>query len=175
MEQAMALARRGLYSCHPNPRVGCLIVKNGEVAGQGWHEQTGKAHAEVMALTEAGGQARGATAYVTLEPCSHHGRTEPCCDALIEAGVARVVAAMADPYTEVAGRGLARLKAAGVELQTGDNVVLIKDLDVKGSSLVAKRGTAVRGISLVLDNPEHIEGKVEGQRIVILTKFTKKS
>jgi diaminohydroxyphosphoribosylaminopyrimidine deaminase/5-amino-6-(5-phosphoribosylamino)uracil reductase len=119
MDQALQLARRGLYSAHPNPRVGCVIVSDDRVAGQGWHEKTGQAHAEVMALAEAGELAGGATAYVTLEPCSHHGRTAPCADALIDAGIARVVTAMVDPYEEVSGRGLERLQEAGIEVETG--------------------------------------------------------
>ena len=87
MQRALQLARRGLYSAHPNPRVGCVLVKNGEVVGEGWHERTGEDHAEVMALKLAGDDAHGATAYVTLEPCSHHGQTPPCCEALVQAKV----------------------------------------------------------------------------------------
>ena len=119
MAQALRLARRGLYSTTPNPRVGCVIVKDGVVVGEGWHQWAGEAHAEVHALNAAGASARGATAYVTLEPCSHHGRTPPCAEALIDAGVARVVAAMQDPNPQVAGRGLARLAAAGVVAECG--------------------------------------------------------
>jgi len=119
MEQALRLARRGLYSCHPNPRVGCLIVKDGQVIGRGWHEKTGEAHAEILALAEAGEQARGATAYVSLEPCSHHGQTGPCSDALVTAGITRVFAAMVDPYKKVTGQGLERLRQAGVEVHSG--------------------------------------------------------
>ncbi|HNG49161.1 MAG TPA: bifunctional diaminohydroxyphosphoribosylaminopyrimidine deaminase/5-amino-6-(5-phosphoribosylamino)uracil reductase RibD, partial [Plasticicumulans sp.] len=120
MARALALAARGLNTTSPNPRVGCVLVApDGEVIGEGWHERAGEPHAEVHALRAAGGRARGATAYVTLEPCSHHGRTPPCADALIEAGVARVVAAMADPNPQVAGRGLARLRAAGIAVECG--------------------------------------------------------
>lgn len=120
MARALALAARGLNTTSPNPRVGCVLVApDGEVVGEGWHERTGEPHAEVHALRAAGGRARGATAYVTLEPCSHHGRTPPCADALIEAGVVRVVAAMADPNPQVAGRGLARLRAAGIAVECG--------------------------------------------------------
>ncbi|MEJ2481478.1 MAG: bifunctional diaminohydroxyphosphoribosylaminopyrimidine deaminase/5-amino-6-(5-phosphoribosylamino)uracil reductase RibD, partial [Acidihalobacter sp.] len=119
MARALQLARRGLYTTHPNPRVGCVVVRDGEVVGEGWHERTGEPHAEVHALRAAGEGARGAIAYVTLEPCSHYGRTPPCSDALLEAGVARVVVAMRDPNPRVAGQGLARLAAAGVETASG--------------------------------------------------------
>jgi diaminohydroxyphosphoribosylaminopyrimidine deaminase/5-amino-6-(5-phosphoribosylamino)uracil reductase len=119
MARAIELARRGLYTTHPNPRVGCVLVSDGAVVGEGWHRKAGEPHAERLALADAGGNARGATAYVTLEPCSHHGRTPPCADGLIEAGVARVVAAMVDPNPQVAGQGMARLAAAGIETVTG--------------------------------------------------------
>jgi diaminohydroxyphosphoribosylaminopyrimidine deaminase/5-amino-6-(5-phosphoribosylamino)uracil reductase len=119
MARAIQLAQRGLYTTDPNPRVGCVLVKDGAVVGEGWHERAGEAHAEVMALRNAGEQARGATAYVSLEPCSHHGRTPPCADALINAGVARVVAGMEDPNPQVAGQGLARLRAAGIAVDSG--------------------------------------------------------
>ncbi|MDA1106884.1 MAG: bifunctional diaminohydroxyphosphoribosylaminopyrimidine deaminase/5-amino-6-(5-phosphoribosylamino)uracil reductase RibD [Proteobacteria bacterium] len=119
MAHALQLAARGLYTAHPNPRVGCVIVRDGEIVGAGWHQRTGEAHAEIHALQQAGARARGATAYVTLEPCCHHGRTPPCTDALIQAGVARVVAAMRDPNPKVAGTGLQQLKAAGVAVESG--------------------------------------------------------
>lgn len=119
MARALELARKGLYSTHPNPRVGCVIVRDGQVVGEGWHARAGEPHAEVHALRQAGERARGATAYVTLEPCSHHGRTPPCADALVNAGVARVVAAMQDPNPQVAGRGLLRLMDAGIAVQSG--------------------------------------------------------
>lgn len=119
MARALELARRGHYSTHPNPRVGCVIVRDGLVVGEGWHIRAGEPHAEVHALRAAADKARGATAYVTLEPCSHHGRTPPCADALVNAGVARVVAAMQDPNPEVAGRGLQRLAQAGIATQSG--------------------------------------------------------
>lgn len=119
MARALELARKGLYSTHPNPRVGCVIVRDGEVVGEGWHARAGEPHAEVHALRQAGDRARGATAYVTLEPCSHHGRTPPCADALINAGVARVVAAMQDPNPQVSGNGLLRLMHAGIAVQSG--------------------------------------------------------
>ncbi|MBP5098526.1 bifunctional diaminohydroxyphosphoribosylaminopyrimidine deaminase/5-amino-6-(5-phosphoribosylamino)uracil reductase RibD [Pseudomonas protegens] len=119
MARALELARKGRYSTHPNPRVGCVIVRDGQVVGEGWHVRAGGPHAEVHALRAAGELARGATAYVTLEPCSHHGRTPPCADALVNAGVARVVAAMQDPNPEVAGRGLQRLAQAGIDTHGG--------------------------------------------------------
>ena len=119
MARALELARKGLYTTHPNPRVGCVIVRDGEVVGEGWHVRTGEPDAEVHALRAAGAKARDATAYVTLEPCSHHGHTPPCADALVTAGVARVVAAMQDPNPEVAGRGLQRLAQAGIAVHSG--------------------------------------------------------
>lgn len=119
MAHALRLAERGLYSTTPNPRVGCVLVRNGLVVGEGWHRRAGEAHAEVHALQVAGEVARGATAYVTLEPCSHFGRTPPCAEALIAAGVARVVCAMQDPNPQVAGRGLAQLLAAGITVECG--------------------------------------------------------
>lgn len=119
MRRALELARRGLASAHPNPRVGCVLVREGQIVGEGWHERTGGPHAEVNALRAAGLRARGATAYVTLEPCNHHGRTPPCVDALLEAGVVRVVYACGDPDPRVNGAGAARLRAAGVVVQGG--------------------------------------------------------
>ncbi|WP_158783332.1 bifunctional diaminohydroxyphosphoribosylaminopyrimidine deaminase/5-amino-6-(5-phosphoribosylamino)uracil reductase RibD [Pantoea sp. BAV 3049] len=119
MARALELARRGRFTTTPNPNVGCVIVRDGEMVGEGYHFRAGEPHAEVHALRMAGEKARGATAYVTLEPCSHHGRTPPCCDALIAAGVSRVVAAMQDPNPEVAGRGLYRLQQAGIEVSSG--------------------------------------------------------
>jgi len=119
MNQALRLAEQGLYTADPNPRVGCVIVAGDEIVGQGWHRAAGEPHAEVHALQQAGEKTNGATAYVTLEPCSHHGRTPPCADALRKAGVARVVVAMQDPNPKVAGQGLERLKAAGIEVAVG--------------------------------------------------------
>jgi diaminohydroxyphosphoribosylaminopyrimidine deaminase/5-amino-6-(5-phosphoribosylamino)uracil reductase len=130
MARALQLARQGLYSTHPNPRVGCLIVRDGQVVGEGWHVRAGEPHAEVHALRQAGERARGATAYVTLEPCSHFGRTPPCAEALVDAGVARVVAAMQDPNPQVAGRGLARLRSAGIEVACGVLEVEARALNV---------------------------------------------
>jgi len=119
MGRALQLARRGLYTAHPNPRVGCVVVAGGAVVGEGWHQRTGGPHAEVVALEAAGPRARGATAYVTLEPCCHQGRTPPCTEALIRAGIARVVYAAGDPNRKVAGQGAARLREAGIEVLAG--------------------------------------------------------
>lgn len=119
MARALALAARGVCSTHPNPRVGCVIARDGEILGEGWHERSGEPHAEVFALRAAGSRARGATAYVTLEPCNHQGRTPPCTEALIDAGIAEVVFACGDPNPQVNGRGRARLQAAGIRVREG--------------------------------------------------------
>lgn len=119
MARAIRLARLGLYTTDPNPRVGCVLVRDGELVGEGWHRRAGEPHAERIALEAAGERARGATAYVTLEPCCHQGRTPPCTEALVAAGVRRVVAAMVDPNPLVAGQGLARLRASGVVAESG--------------------------------------------------------
>jgi len=119
MARALELARRGLYTTDPNPRVGCVIVNDGRVVGEGFHARAGDAHAEVLALRAAGDRARGATVYLTLEPCCHHGKTPPCSDALIAAGVGRVIAAMPDPNPRVAGKGFAALHAGGIGTVSG--------------------------------------------------------
>ena len=119
MARALQLAEQGLYTTDPNPRVGCVLVRDGEIVGEGFHARAGQPHAERHALAAAGDRARGATAYVTLEPCSHTGRTGPCADALVAAGVARVVAAMEDPNPQVAGNGMQTLAAAGIETASG--------------------------------------------------------
>lgn len=119
MRRALELAERGLYSTHPNPRVGAVLARDDEIVGEGWHERAGEAHAEPIAIRAAGERARGATAYVTLEPCSHHGRTPPCVDVLLAAGVRRVVYAVGDPNPRVNGAGAARLKEAGVIVEAG--------------------------------------------------------
>ncbi len=116
MARALRLAERGLYTTMPNPRVGCVLVKDGQVIAEGWHERAGEGHAEVNALRVAGDNARGATAYVSLEPCSHHGRTGPCSQALVDAGVSRVVYAMEDPNPLVSGNGIAMIRAAGIQV-----------------------------------------------------------
>lgn len=119
MAHALRLAEQGLRTTQPNPRVGCVIARGDTVLGTGWHQRAGEPHAEVFALREAGASARGATAYVTLEPCAHHGRTPPCADALIAAGVGRVVIAHEDPFDKVAGAGIEKLRAAGIGVQVG--------------------------------------------------------
>jgi diaminohydroxyphosphoribosylaminopyrimidine deaminase/5-amino-6-(5-phosphoribosylamino)uracil reductase len=119
MTQALRLAERGLFTAHPNPMVGCVLVNDGDVVGEGWHEVAGEAHAEINALEAAGAAAKGATAYVTLEPCSHHGRTPPCVDALIDAGVADVVVGIQDPNPDVNGQGIAALEKAGIPVRAG--------------------------------------------------------
>lgn len=130
MALALQLAQRGLYTTSPNPRVGCVLVQHDVVVGEGWHVRAGEAHAEVHALREAGPRAGGATAYVTLEPCSHHGRTPPCADALIAAGISRVVVAMQDPNPLVAGEGIARLRAAGIAVECGLMEAQARELNV---------------------------------------------
>ncbi len=119
MARALRLAGRGAYTTKPNPMVGCVLAHGDEAVGEGWHERKGGPHAEVAALQAAGARARGATAYVTLEPCAHTGSTGPCADALVEAGVARVVAAMRDPFPAVDGKGFERLRAAGIAVESG--------------------------------------------------------
>ena len=119
MSRAITLAQRGIYTTSPNPNVGCVIVRDGQIVGEGYHHRAGEPHAEVHALRMAEGKAEGATAYVTLEPCSHHGRTPPCAEGLIKAKVARVVCAMQDPNPKVAGRGIQMLRDAGIEVEVG--------------------------------------------------------
>jgi len=119
MARALRLAERGVYTAHPNPMVGCVLVRDGTVVGEGWHEFAGEAHAEINALRVAGDRARGATAYLTLEPCSHAGKTPPCAPALIEAGISEVVIAMQDPFPAVSGNGKAALEAAGINVRSG--------------------------------------------------------
>ncbi|MFY2763318.1 bifunctional diaminohydroxyphosphoribosylaminopyrimidine deaminase/5-amino-6-(5-phosphoribosylamino)uracil reductase RibD [Arenimonas sp. MALMAid1274] len=119
MARALQLAERAAFTTHPNPMVGCVIADGDRVLGEGWHVRAGEPHAEVHALRAAGAAARGATAYVTLEPCAHHGRTPPCADALVAAGVTRVVAACRDPYYQVSGQGFSKLQAAGITVDCG--------------------------------------------------------
>lgn len=119
MQRAIELARLGQYSTKPNPNVGCVLVKDGQLVGEGYHPRAGQPHAEVFALRDAGDAARGATAYVTLEPCAHYGRTPPCAKGLVEAGVARVVVACPDPNPLVAGKGVQILRDAGIQVEVG--------------------------------------------------------
>lgn len=119
MARAIFLAKKGWYTTHPNPRVGCVIVKNDQIIGEGWHKRAGQAHAEINALNAVQQTPQNATAYVTLEPCSHSGKTPPCANALIDAGVSRVVIAMQDPNPQVAGQGIQRLKEAGIAVSVG--------------------------------------------------------
>jgi diaminohydroxyphosphoribosylaminopyrimidine deaminase/5-amino-6-(5-phosphoribosylamino)uracil reductase len=119
MARALQLAEKGRYAAHPNPMVGCVVVRDGEIVGEGWHAVAGEAHAEINALRVAGERARGASVFVTLEPCAHHGKTPPCADALIEAGVAEVVVGFEDPNPSVSGAGLDALRRAGIAIRTG--------------------------------------------------------
>lgn len=162
IRQALALARRGLGKTEPNPRVGCVLVAaDGRVLGQGHTQPAGQAHAEVMALRDAAAQGhdvRGATAYVTLEPCSHHGRTGPCCDALAAAGIARVVASAADPNPLVAGQGFARLRAAGVTVETGPGAAETRALNIGFFSRMQRQRPWVRmKIAASLDGQTALE------------------
>lgn len=147
MARALKLAQRGRFTTHPNPNVGCVIVKEGEIVGEGFHFRAGEPHAEVHALRMAGEKARGATAYVTLEPCSHHGRTPPCCEALINAGVTRVVAAMQDPNPQVAGRGLFRLQQEGIEVSHG---LMMQDAEAINKGFLKRMRTGFPFIQLKL-------------------------
>ncbi|MEF9978902.1 MAG: bifunctional diaminohydroxyphosphoribosylaminopyrimidine deaminase/5-amino-6-(5-phosphoribosylamino)uracil reductase RibD, partial [Thermomonas sp.] len=119
MTRALRLAERGAFTTRPNPMVGCVIARGDQVVGEGWHQRKGGPHAEVFALQAAGERAKGATAYVTLEPCAHTGSTGPCAEALIAAGVARVVAAMRDPFPQVDGAGFEKLRTAGIAVESG--------------------------------------------------------
>jgi diaminohydroxyphosphoribosylaminopyrimidine deaminase/5-amino-6-(5-phosphoribosylamino)uracil reductase len=144
MAQALRLAERGLYTTQPNPRVGCVIAHGDRVVGEGWHQRAGEPHAEVFALRAAGDRARGATAYVTLEPCAHHGRTPPCADALIAAGVARVVIAAEDPFPQVDGRGIGKLRAAGIAVESGLMREAARELNVGFFSRIERGRPFVR-------------------------------
>src|SRR3981189_1405205 len=119
MEHALALARKGAGLASPNPMVGCVIVREGQIVGEGFHQYEWRDHAEIVALKSAGDKARGATLYVTLEPCNHTGRTGPCTEAIIAAGISRVVAAMEDPNPKTHGNGFGRVRAAGIEVESG--------------------------------------------------------
>ena len=144
MARALTLAERGLYTTTPNPRVGCVLVRDGEIVGEGWHVRAGEPHAEVVALKAAGERARGATAYVTLEPCHHYGRTPPCDEALTAAGIKRVVAAMLDPDPRTAGQGLAYLRAANIDTQCGVCDAKARELNMGFTSRVTRGRPWVR-------------------------------
>ncbi|GMU43991.1 MAG: riboflavin biosynthesis protein RibD [Lysobacterales bacterium] len=151
MRRALELAALGLTTTHPNPRVGCVLAQGDAIVGEGWHRRAGEAHAEVHALRMAGERARGATAYVTLEPCAHHGRTPPCADALIAAGVARVVVALRDPFPAVDGAGIARLRAAGIQVDVGLCEDAARELNLGFVSRLTRRRPWIRvklGLSL---------------------------
>lgn len=147
MARALVLASFGATTTSPNPRVGCVIVRDGVNVGEGYHQRAGTGHAEVHALAAAGDQAPGATAYVTLEPCSHYGRTPPCADALIAAGISRVVCAMQDPNPQVAGTGLARLAAAGIDICLG---VLSQDAERMNRGFLQRMRTGKPWLTLKL-------------------------
>lgn len=144
MSRALELAALGMWTTTPNPRVGCVIVRDRQVVGEGWHRRAGEPHAEVLALAQANGAARGAIVYLTLEPCSHHGRTPPCVDALLEAQVGRVVVAMEDPNPLVSGRGLARLREAGVDVRCGLLEQEARELNIGFVSRMTRRRPWVR-------------------------------
>ncbi len=139
MRRALELAERGRGSVEPNPVVGAVLVRDGRVVGEGWHQRYGQAHAEINALAAAGEQARGAVLYVTLEPCCHHGKTPPCTDALLQTGISRVIAAMADPFPPVAGGGFAQLRAAGVPVEVGLAESQARRLNAPFLKLLARR------------------------------------
>lgn len=144
MARALQLATKGIYTTAPNPNVGCVLVKDSEVIGEGWHQKAGEAHAEINALKQAGNKAEGATAYVTLEPCCHHGKTPPCSDALIKAKVKRVVAAMVDPHSKVEGKGLKQLESAGIFVEHGLLEEQAKELNLGFIKRMQKRLPYVR-------------------------------
>ncbi len=139
MSRALALAKKGYYTTDPNPNVGCVLVKQGKIIAEGWHAKAGREHAEIVALQNAG-ETQAATAYVTLEPCNHQGKTPPCCDALIEAGIRRVVVAMQDPNPLVAGSGLQRLRAAGMDVECG---ILEQDANALNCGFVKRMQTGL--------------------------------
>lgn len=142
MRQALELASRALGQTYPNPAVGCVVVCDGEVVGQGYHPRAGLPHAEVYALRAAGQRAEGATAYVTLEPCNHHGRTPPCSRALVAAHVARVVVGVADPNPLVGGRGIETLRKAGIEVAVGCEERACFDINAEFMARMAAASTA---------------------------------
>jgi diaminohydroxyphosphoribosylaminopyrimidine deaminase / 5-amino-6-(5-phosphoribosylamino)uracil reductase len=161
MARALRLAGRGLLTTTPNPRVGCVLVKSGTIVGEGWHERAGEAHAEVMALKAAGAHATGATAYVTLEPCAHQGRTPPCTDAILAARLTRVVAAMRDPNPQVAGKGFEQLRQAGIAVDAGLLETQARELNVGYVSRMTRGRPWVRlKIAASLDGKTALANKV---------------
>ncbi len=155
MRRALQLARRGRGRVEPNPMVGCVLVKRGRVVAEGYHHRYGEAHAEIEALQRAGRNARGATAYVTLEPCCHHGKTPPCSEALMAAGLERVVLAMRDPFPEVNGRGIRRLRRGGIRVQTGLREVEARELNAPFLTLVTRKRPYV-----IVKWAQSIDGKI---------------
>ena len=161
LERALELAERGRDTTHPNPIVGAVVVADGEVVGEGWHERKGLAHAEVNALRDAGERARRATVYVTLEPCAHHGATPPCVDALIDAGVTRVVVGQRDPNPDVAGGGIERLQAAGVEVELADGEIGFRcrqQVEAWRTWVRLKRPFVTYKVALTLDGRATVSG-----------------
>ncbi len=144
MSEAIQLAWRGLYTTEPNPRVGCVLVKDGQIVGRGWHQKAGEGHAEVNAIRDAGSLAEGSTAYVSLEPCSHFGKTPPCANALIQAGVVRVFAAMKDPNPEVSGSGFDLLQNAGVQVESGLLEAQARELNLGFIKRMSKKRPFIR-------------------------------
>jgi len=161
MARALRLAERGLYTTTPNPRVGCVLAKDSRIVGEGWHERAGGPHAEVVALNAAGTNAADATAYVSFEPCSHHGRTPPCADALIAAKVVRVVVAMQDPNPEVAGGGFRKLREAGIKVDTGILETEARELNIGFVSRMTRGQPWMRvKIAASLDGKTALNNKV---------------
>jgi diaminohydroxyphosphoribosylaminopyrimidine deaminase/5-amino-6-(5-phosphoribosylamino)uracil reductase len=157
LERALELAERGRSTTHPNPVVGAVVVRGGDVVGEGWHERAGGPHAEVVALEEAGEDARGATLYVTMEPCTHHGRTPPCVDRVLEAGVARVVAGARDPNPE-AGGGLERLRAGGVEVELVDSFEARRQNEAWRTWVALRRPFVTYKVAVTLDGRVAVPG-----------------
>jgi diaminohydroxyphosphoribosylaminopyrimidine deaminase / 5-amino-6-(5-phosphoribosylamino)uracil reductase len=164
LERALELAERGWGTTHPNPVVGAVVVRDGEVVGEGWHERAGGPHAEVVALTAAGERARGATLYVTMEPCAHHGRTPPCVERIVEAGVARVVAGSPDPNPEAAG-GAERLRAGGVDLELVDSFEARRQNEAWRTWVSLRRPFVTYKVAVTLDGRVAVPGSrwVSGQ------------
>lgn len=177
MQLALSLGRRGLGQTWPNPAVGAVIVKDGIVAGRGWTQRGGRPHAEIEALRRAGPAAKGATLYTTLEPCSHHGKTPPCADAIVEAGIARVVSALVDPNPEVAGKGHQRMAAAGISVETGlcaveaarDHAGHIRRIKDARPHVTLKIAVSADGkVALAGRQPVQITGEIARERVHLM-------